>query len=298
MLKNPVPWPGGARCAVCFTFDMDAESLLHLNFPDTAHRRVSTSSMLRYGPEVAVPRIVDILARHDIRQTFYVPGWCVDNYPAAIELMLEHGHEIGHHGYLHERANTLSREQEAEVLARGVESIRRATGAAPRGYRVPAYCFSENSLDLLLEHGGFEYDSSLMGDDVPYLIGNARGQLVELPCDVALDDWPQFVCSREFGYMMPIQSPQRAREVFQAEFDAAWRHGGLWISVWHPFVSGRPGRAQAMADLLDYMAGKGGVWFATMAEIAAHVKQCVDEGRWKPRVDTLPFWPAPAPGQG
>ena len=56
MIKNPIPWPQGARCAVAFTFDMDAESLMHLYFPDTAPNRVAMAAMLRYDAQVAVPR--------------------------------------------------------------------------------------------------------------------------------------------------------------------------------------------------------------------------------------------------
>ena len=64
MIKNPIPWPGGARCAVAFTFDMDAESLMHLYFPDTAPNRVAMAAMLRYDAQVAVPRLLDLLARY------------------------------------------------------------------------------------------------------------------------------------------------------------------------------------------------------------------------------------------
>ena len=123
MIKNPVPWPNGARCAVAFTFDMDAESLLHLYFRDTADTRIAMSSMLRYGPEIAVPRIIDVYARYGLKQSFYVPGWCVETYPRAIELMLEHGHEVGHHGYLHEKPNTLSRDEEEENFQRAMAAI-------------------------------------------------------------------------------------------------------------------------------------------------------------------------------
>src|SRR5215468_1713006 len=81
MIKNPIPWPGGARCAVAFTFDMDAESLLHLYFPDTAPNRVAMAAMLRYDAEVAVPRLLELLRRFGLRQTFFVPGWCIEHYP-------------------------------------------------------------------------------------------------------------------------------------------------------------------------------------------------------------------------
>ena len=98
MIKNPVPWPNGARCAVAFTFDMDADSILHLAHHTSADTRVAALSMLRYGPEVAVPRLVDLYAQFGMRQTFFLPAWCLEHYPAAVETILQGGHEIAHHG--------------------------------------------------------------------------------------------------------------------------------------------------------------------------------------------------------
>jgi peptidoglycan/xylan/chitin deacetylase (PgdA/CDA1 family) len=292
LIANPPPWPNGARCAACFSFDMDAESLLHLYHREHAPNAVALSSALRYGPTVAVPRLIEIWRRYDIRQTVFVPGWCVEAYPDAVKALADAGHELGHHGYLHEKPNTLTRADEATVLARGLEAFERVLGMRPTGYRAPAYVFSANTLDLLADQG-FAYDASLMGDDVPYLIANERARLVELPSDYALDDWPQYVCLKEFGYMMPIQAPEEAFKVFRAEFDAAWSNGGLWIAVWHPFVSGRLARAEAMVGLLDYMKAKGGVWLAPLGEIAAHVQRIVADGTWRPRVDQLPYWREP-----
>jgi len=295
MIQNPIVWPNGARCAVAFTFDMDAESLVHVYFPDTAPNRVAMSSMLRYGPEVAVPRIAQVFERYGLRQTFFVPGWCVETYPRAVGLILDRGHEIAHHGYLHEKNNQLSRDEEAACLRRGIDAIVKASGGRPRGYRAPSWAFSKHTLDLLVEEG-FEYDSSLMGDDVPFLISNGRKTMVELPSDISLDDWTQYVCLKDFGYMLPIASPARAMEVFRAEFDAAWKYGGLWIAVWHPFVSGRMARCDAMADLIEHMQGKGGVWFATLDEITRHVKTRVADGSWHPRTERLPYSERPIPG--
>jgi peptidoglycan-N-acetylglucosamine deacetylase len=116
---------------------------------------------------------------------------------------------------------------------------------------------------------------------------------VELPSDLSLDDWTQYVCLKDFGYMLPIASPQRAMEVFQAEFDAAWKYGALWIAVWHPFVSGRMSRADAIAGLIEHMQKKGGVWFATLEEIAEHTRAFIASGRWTPRVERLPFYERP-----
>ena len=294
MIENPIRWPNGYRCAVNFSFDMDAESLLHIYFPDTAHNRLAMASRLRYGPEVAVPRIVDAFARHGIRQTFFIPGWCMEQYPRAVSLIRDHGHEIAHHGYMHEKINQLTREEERSVFFRALDSIERVTGERPRGYRAPSGAFSRHTADFLLE-AGMDYDASLAGHDIPYLIESGGGTLVELPHDATMDDWTQYVCLREFGYMLPIASPEKATEVFRAEFDSAWKHGAFWNAVWHPFVSGRMARADAMEGLIEHMKGKGGVWFARLDEIAAHVRKEIAAG-WQPRVDHLPFWDAPLPG--
>src|SRR4029077_5338764 len=99
MIANPVPWPNGARCAVAFTFDMDADSILHLAHHTSADTRLAAMSMLRYGPEIGVPRLVELYKRFGMPQTFFLPAWCMERYPAAVEAILQGGHEIAHHGY-------------------------------------------------------------------------------------------------------------------------------------------------------------------------------------------------------
>jgi hypothetical protein len=79
MIENPIRWPNGYLCAVNFSFDMDAESLLHIYFPDTAHNRVAMASPAPLWPEVAVLRIVDAFKRLGLQQTFFIPGWCMSS---------------------------------------------------------------------------------------------------------------------------------------------------------------------------------------------------------------------------
>ena len=294
LIKNPPPWPNGARCAVCFSFDFDAESLLHLYYPEDSRRRISMSSTLRYGARIAIPRIVEIWKHYGMRQTVFVPGWCIETYPEAVDLLLKDDHELAHHGYLHERPNQLSRDDEERVLEKGIDVIKAVTGKPPAGYRCPSGAYSEFTLDLLIEHG-FQYDASLGGDDIPYLVEGTAGRLMELPSDHSLDDWPQYVNMKEFNMGMTIQSPRRAMDVFQADFDAAWAHGGLWAAIWHPFVSGRLARAEAMVSLIEHMQAKGNVWFATLADIGTHVQGLIDRGEWTPSVERIPFWPEPVP---
>jgi len=230
---------------------------------------------------------MEIFRDLELRLTFFVPGWVIEQYPAAIELIVRNGHEVGLHGYMHERSNQLSREQEGAVLVRALDAYSKHIGGRPRGWRAPGFAFSRHSLELLVD-AGFDYDSSLMGDDIPYAIQSEAGQLVELPTDWTLDDWPYYMHNRDFGYQMPISAPARAMEVFRAEFDAAHAYGALWISVWHPFLSGRLAKIHAIVELIEYMRSRDGVWFARLDEICDHVHRLGFEQKWRPRVVTIP----------
>lgn len=292
LIANPLPWPNGARCACCVTFDMDADSLVHLEHPADSYRRASAVSMLQYGPTIGVPRIVETYRRLGIRQTFFIPAWCIETYPAAVEAILKGGHEIGHHGYIHENPVHQSREEQAGWMDRAIEVIVKATGQRPRGWRAPLYNFSDHSAGLLVERG-FRYDASLMGDDIPYLIEAGRGSLVEIPSHWGLDDWPQYVQSMDLDYMMPIRAPEAGWMPFMQEFEAAYRHGGLWVPVVHPFATGRLARWEVVARFLEDVLARGDVWFAPMEDIAAHVLSLAESGVCTPRRVKMPQYSAP-----
>jgi peptidoglycan-N-acetylglucosamine deacetylase len=109
-----------------------------------------------------------------------------------------------------------------------------------------------------------------------------------------MDDWNQFVSLRDFNQVMPIASPRAGFEVYKAEFNAAWKFGLPWITVWHPFVTARLSRLEAMIELIDFMQSKGGVWFATLGQISTHVQRCIEDG-WRPRSERLPYYTSPIP---
>ena len=178
MIRNPPPWPSNCKCAVSITFDMDADSLIHLEHPSDSYRRVSTISMLRYGPEIAIERILNTYERLGLQQTFFIPGWCVRQYPDVVRRIVSGGHEVAHHGYLHENPIGLEPAAQADIIDRGIDAITDVAGVRPRGYRAPLYNFSDHTFDLLVERG-FEYDASLMGDDIPYLLSSNQHELVE-----------------------------------------------------------------------------------------------------------------------
>ena len=298
MIRRPVPWPNGAKVAVAITFDVDGDSSLHLAFPQNAINRVSTLSMFRYGPEVSVPRILDTYKRFGLKQTFMVPAWCIERYPKTVEAMLAGGHEIGFHGYIHEGPNTMSRDDEQYWLGRSIEMIQKFTGKRPRGNRSPGHCISIHTPELLAMEG-FLYDSTLQGDDVPYILETPKGNLVELPTHMGMDDWPPYAYIGDHNHLMQIMSPDRAMEIFMSEFEAM-RHygGGLWVTLWHPFLSGRSPRWLRVERMIEDMMKSGDVWFATMEEIANHVEDCRKNGTYDARIDKMPLYDQPVPIDG
>src|SRR5882762_10669640 len=108
MIRNPIPWPNGARCACAITFDVDADSLIHIARPIDSFDRLYPITMGRYGPTVGVPRILETYRRLGLTQSFFMPAWTMQRYPEAVDAILKDGHEIGHHGYIHEDPTDIS----------------------------------------------------------------------------------------------------------------------------------------------------------------------------------------------
>jgi len=269
-------WPDGKRCAVAFTFDVDGETIAPAQDPLRGHERLTLISGGAYGPAVGVPRILDVLGATGIRASFFIPGFTAGLHPEVVERILGAGHEVGHHGYLHEQPDLLSDTDEEAVLLRGLEVLERLTGRRPVGYRSPAFEMKRGTPDLLKRHG-FLYDSSLMGDDIPYRVATSSGDILELPVQWILDDYPHF--SRPGGV---ISSPEKVFEVWSAEFAGYHRFGGCYVLAMHPFVIGRPSRIALLERMIDYINGFEGVWWATLEEIAAYCDETGAGEVWTP----------------
>src|ERR1700733_8508694 len=95
------PWPSGKLAAVAWSFDVDAETALLSQDPQSRHRLAIMTHQM-FGPLVGVPRILDVLRRKELKSTFFVPGYTAERYPDMVRQIVAAGHEIGHHGYLHE----------------------------------------------------------------------------------------------------------------------------------------------------------------------------------------------------
>lgn len=263
-------WPEGKKAAAAFTFDVDAESAV-LWGNEAAATRMSVMSHQAYGPLVGVPRILNLLERHQIRATFFVPGYTAHRWPQAVRDIVAAGHEIAHHGYMHEQPTALTLEQEIEALDRGLDALDEVAGVRPSGYRAPMWDLSWRTPELLAQRG-FLYDSSLMDADVPYELAVGERSLVEIPIQWALDDWEQYCYIPDVSGSGLIESPRKAREIWQLEFDALRRVGGCWVLTNHPFLSGRPSRAAELDDLMRYVLDHTDVWTTSLGEIAEHVR--------------------------
>ena len=259
-------WPGETQCVVMLGFDVDGPSAMLYRNPDI-ERMPSTLSMGDFGPTVAVPRIIELLDGHGIAASFYVPGWVAERHPAAIESIAQAGHEVAHHGYLHEPPATLSAEQEGEVLDRTSAILERITGARPVGYRSPSWELSEHSLGLLAARG-FLYDSSLMGDDAPYEIAGGDRRLVEIPVHWSLDDAPffSFIPANQRGGAMA--SPQQVFDTWRSAFDELYERGRAFTLTVHPWIVGRAGRLAMLERLIEHIEQRPHVQFARAADVA------------------------------
>jgi peptidoglycan/xylan/chitin deacetylase (PgdA/CDA1 family) len=259
-------WPGDLRCVVSLGFDVDGVSGAINRNPDSANLP-SLMSMREYGPSVGTPRILDLLDDYDIKASFFVPGYIAETHEELVLDIKNRGHEIAHHGYMHEPPATLSKEQEEEVLDKGISIIERITGEKPKGYRSPSWELSEHSLSLLADRG-FAYDSSLMGDDIPYMVDANGSQIVEIPIHWELDDAPYFSYAPSLGARPVMASPEHVYQVWSAGFEGMYHYGRSFVLTMHPFVIGRPGRLRMLERLIRYIREFRAVEFMRAIDLA------------------------------
>ncbi|MFN2445208.1 MAG: polysaccharide deacetylase [Vicinamibacterales bacterium] len=271
---KPSSWPNGAKVAVGLSFDVDnATAALSTGTLD-----YEILSRGEYGAVDGVPRLLRLLERHRVPASFFIPAVSAALHPEMIKEILAaqapsssaRVHEVGVHGWIHERLPLLNDEKEEQrLLNQSLELLTTMVGARPVGYRAPSWKFSGWTLEQV-KAAGFLYDSSLMASDDPYellLDGKPTG-IIELPIERILDDFPYFGGNADGSN----PSLTAVYEIFQSEFDVAYDEGGLYLLTMHPHIIGHRSRVAMLDRLIQYMKGKPGVWFATHEQIARHVK--------------------------
>jgi peptidoglycan-N-acetylglucosamine deacetylase len=257
-------WPGGAEVAVALTFDVDGEAPWLGEGPEYAGR-LTMLSQGRFGPVRGLGRILSLLASHEITSTFYVPGHTAEHHPEAMAAILEAGHELAHHGYLHLSTDSLDEAGQRAELEQGLAALARY-GVTPAGYRSPGWEMSPPTLAMLGELG-FGYDSSLMADDHPYWVSSAGQPLLELPGHWSLCDWQHFGYTAYHGGL--LASPDRVERVWLEEYESARTEGRLVTYTMHPEAIGRGYLVRMLDRLITEMKQRGRPWFATHAQVAA-----------------------------
>lgn len=262
----PPSWPGGARVAVTLSFDFDNETV------SLRDNNTSASNLSRgqYGSRAGLPRVLDLLERRGIRASFFIPAVSALLYREDVGRIVDAGHEVGVHGWIHERNSLLPAEDERRLIEQAVDTLTDLTGRRPVGLRTPSWDYSPNTLQIIRDLG-FLYDSSLMADDWPYEVvanGEPTG-VVELPVEWILDDAPYFGFSR-YTAIRPHSTPDDVLSIWTAEFDMARAEGGMFLLTMHPHVIGHRSRMAMLERLIDHMEAAGGVWFATHEEVARY----------------------------
>ncbi|MDH5758459.1 MAG: polysaccharide deacetylase [Gemmatimonadota bacterium] len=265
---TPSEWPGGNRVAVLLSFDVDNETVFGLRDGEISVGPITEGE---YGSRVALPRVLNLLDEYDVPASFFIPAWSLKLAPQQAGMIQASGrHEIGVHGWIHERNSGIEDAAvEKRLLEQALATLTEITGERPVGYRAPSWNFSPNTLSIVRELG-FLYESSLMSDDRPYEIlqnGEATG-IVELPVDWTLDDAP-LLSPQGARY----SSPRDVMQVWIDEFDMAWEEGTIFLLTMHPHRIGHRSRIVALEGLIQHMKAKGGVWFATHRDAASYVRE-------------------------
>ncbi|MEV0283109.1 MULTISPECIES: polysaccharide deacetylase [unclassified Kribbella] len=259
-------WHGGAAAVVTLTFDVDVETpILAAGRQYADHLMVMSHQA--YGPDVGVPRILELLAELAVPATFFVPGWVAEQRPGLAATIVEHGHEVAHHSYSHRAPTSLTPAQERADFERAL-AVFDAQGIEIAGHRAALWEATRTTLELVAEHG-LSYDSSLMGDDRPYLLDVEGGPVTELPVHWSLDDWEQYAYLPEPQIGSVIESPRKVLELWRAELDGMRHYRCLFNLCLHPFLSGRPSRLLAVRELIEYAQSCGDVSFARCRDLAA-----------------------------
>jgi len=273
-------WPGGARLAVNFVMNVEEGSEPSVQdgegFTETglteAHglaqvrsgRDLAAEGMFEYGSRVGFWRLMRLFQERNLPLTVFACALALERNPEAAAAIRKSGFDVCSHGWRWIKHFELSEAEEREQIARAVASFERTLGARPEGW----YCRygpSENTRRLLVEHGGFLYDSDYYGDELPFWVTvDGKSHLVI----------PYSLTNNDAKFVGPLGTSEQWFYFVRDAFDMLWEEGAKtpkMMSVGlHPRLIGHPARAAGLARLLDHMMARPGVWICRRIEIARH----------------------------
>ncbi|MGB1236649.1 MAG: allantoinase PuuE [Pseudomonadales bacterium] len=274
-------WPGGARLAISFVLNYeeggercvlhgDSESEAFLSEmpgaqPLSGVRNMSMESCYEYGSRAGVWRLLKLFAKHDIPLTIFAVAMALERHPEVAQAFVDAQHEICSHGYRWIDYQYVDIDEERVHLHKAVEIIRQLTGERPVGWYTGRN--SLNTRQLVMEEGGFLYDSDAYDDDLPYWVDNAGSGHLVIPYTLDVNDM-------RFATAQGFNSGEQFYQYLVDSFDILYAEGAeapkmLSIGL-HCRLVGRPGRIAALARFVEYAASHQQVWFCTRRDIAEH----------------------------
>ncbi|WP_059004391.1 polysaccharide deacetylase family protein [Bittarella massiliensis (ex Durand et al. 2017)] len=280
MYTETMTWPQGKRCAALITVNLDAE-YFWLQLDPAAKEMPKTLSMGQYGMLRGVDRLLDVLARYQIKATFFCPGKVAEEYPDKLRQIAAAGHEIGCHGYEHENLSLFSAQEQRRRLARAVAAIEAVSGRPCRGFRAPEGDLTLETLAIAKELG-MVYSSDLFDDDRPYYLPLARPgeEILEIPMQWANFDFPYLAFNYRPAFPFGqgrVSNYTNMLSNWKDEFLGHYNHGLCYVMQLDPQTIGNPGRTAVLEEFFDYATAMEGVWFATGSELHAYCEEALKQ---------------------
>lgn len=276
-------WPGGARIAVNIVVNVEegAEPSVPDGDPATESglteggsggfvgRDLGAESMFEYGSRVGFWRLLRILRQHRTPATFFACSRALERVPGIAEAIREGiasgQNDVCAHGLRWERHQNMDRDTERRTIHAAHDSIARMTGAPPAGWYC-RYAPSVNTRALLVEHGGFVYDSDAYNDELPYWTKVGKTSHLVIP-------YTQLTNDTKF-FRGGISTGRQFFEFLKESFDMLYREGATqprMMSVGlHTRIMGHPARASALELFLDYLSAHPDVWLCRRLDLARH----------------------------
>lgn len=289
------PWPGGARLAVSFVVNVEEGAERSIGDGDDMNESVYEAveevignvdpcmeTHFAYGARAGYRRIAQALDDHNVTATFSTCGRAARRLPWLMQDVVSRGHEVGCHGWRWETHSSFDRETEREVIAKTYKELEKTVGIAPVGWHTRS-ASSANTRQLLLEHGGFMYDSDAYDDDIPRIEQHNDQYHVVLPYAFDTND----MRFRPGGHFVFAEDFTR---YCGAAFDRLWQEAeseARMLSIGlHLRTIGRPARIGGLEALLELMSKRGEVWFASRQQIAACWREAMGLPAFEPALQT------------
>lgn len=258
------PWPHPFKAAVSFTMDNlgEAQDVLNNAWPHPIGTHPSVHTTL--------PRMLDLLAAHNLRASYFAESWSLSVYPAAVRELIARGHEVAWHGYQHEVWGSLSSEEEERNFEKSFAAAGEV-GVEYRGFRPPGGKINERTGGMLKERG-MTYVSPL-GE-----FGIGKEGVVVLPFEWKAVDAYYYMDTvkfreirRELGDGEGVKGVEEFREYVLAKIEEAKRSGGYLSVLFHPFLQTSEEKFRVMEDVLKSIAEDREIWCAPCKEVAEWV---------------------------